>query len=185
MSHSSRSAVLATGIAIGIAAAASIGYFQATRAAEARTSLEQRVRQLEDEEQIRQLYARYMHYLDHRDMVRYSELFTADGVVVADMGKWVGREAMQKMFQPRVGTDGKVHNPPREMVHMVTDIVLNVHGNEARGWGKYFAFFPPSAPGEKTAVSGIGGYNDWLVKVNGQWLFKKREITRTDPAIEF
>jgi ketosteroid isomerase-like protein len=185
MRSSHRLVWLTTGIALGVVAAASLGYVRAARASQQRASLEQRVSRLEDEQQIRQLYARYMHYLDHRDMVRYSQLFTADGVVVADMGKWVGRAAMQKMFEPRVGTDGKVHTAPPPMIHMVTDIVLHVHGNEARGWAKYFAFFPGKGPGERTTVSGIGGYNDWLVRVNGVWLFKKRIITRTDPPIEF
>jgi ketosteroid isomerase-like protein len=185
MTKANRIRVLAIALVLGVGVAAYAGFNAAAAASEHKLTVEQRLRTLEDQEEIRQLYARYMHYLDHRDMVRYSELFTEDGVVLADQGKWEGRAAMQKMFEPRTGTDGKQHDPPPMMVHMVTDIVIHVNGDEARGWGKYFAFFPPKGPGERATVSGIGGYNDWLVRVNGEWKFKKREITRTDPAIEF
>jgi uncharacterized protein (TIGR02246 family) len=185
MSIANRLNLLLPAVALGLAVAAYTGLDRAAAATEHKASLEQRVKVLEDKEEIRQLYARYMHYLDHRDMVRYSELFTEDGVVLADQGKWEGRAAMQTMFQPRVGTDGQTHDPPAPMIHNVTDIVIHVNGDQARGWGKYYAFFPSKGPGERPTISGIGGYNDWLVRVNGEWKFKKREILRVDPNIEF
>lgn len=178
---------LALGMAIGAGISGYAASSRLANSAERKTLIEQRVRVLEDEAEIRQLYARYMHYLDHRDMVRYSELFTEDGIVLADQGKWEGRAAMQKMFEPRPGADGQPPRPVVEpMVHMVTDIVLHIDGDTARGWGKYFAFFPVKAGvRDRAVVSGIGGYNDWLVRVHGVWMFKKREILRVDPAIEF
>jgi len=64
--------------------------------------------------------------------------------------------------------------------------VLHVDGDTARGWGKYFAFFPvKQGVRDRAVVSGIGGYNDWLVRVQGVWKFKKREILKADPEIEF
>jgi hypothetical protein len=176
------------GAAVGLLAALYLGAGGLAQAVQAKAPVEQRLQALEDEQEIRQLYARYMHYLDHRDMVKYSETFTPDGIVIADQGKWEGRAAMQRMFDPRpgLGPDGQPRKPIEEMTHMVTDIVLHIDGNTARGWGKYFAFFR-ATPGvrDRAVVSGIGGYNDWLVKVDGHWLFKKREILKEDPAIEF
>lgn len=180
--------LLTIGAAIGLVVAGYAGFPSRAQAAQAKGAAEQRLQALEDEQEIRQLYARYMHYLDHRDMVKYSECFTEDGIVLADQGKWEGRAAMQKMFEPKpgLGPDGKPRKSVEEMTHMVTDIVLHIDGNTARGWGKYFAFFR-ATPGvrDRSVVSGIGGYNDWLVKVNGHWLFKKREILKEDPRIEF
>ena len=178
---------VAIGVALGAGLAGYAGVLHVAASAERKASLEQRLRVLEDEEEIRQLYARYMYYLDHRDMVKYSELFTEDGVVLADQGKWEGRAAMQKMFEPRPPVDGQPPRPVVEpMVHMVTDIVLHVDGDTARGWGKYFAFFPvKQGVRDRAVVSGIGGYNDWLVRVQGVWKFKKREILKADPEIEF
>ncbi len=177
---------LMIGAAVGFVAAGYAGFTQLAHAAQAKATVEQRLKALEDEQEIRQLYARYMHYLDHRDMVKYSETFTEDGIVLADQGKWEGRAAMQKMFEPKPGPDGKPRPGVEEMTHMVTDIVIHVDGDTARGWGKYFAFFRVK-PGtrDRAVVSGIGGYNDWLVRVNGKWLFKKREILKEDPNIEF
>jgi ketosteroid isomerase-like protein len=178
--------ILTIGMATGLVLAAYAGINHVAKAADHKMSLEQRVRVLEDKEEIRQLLARYMHYLDHRDMVRYSELFTEDGIVLADQGKWEGRAAMQNMFQPKPATgDQPARNPPAMMVHNVTDIVIHVNGDTARTWGKYYAFFPSKGPGERPTISGIGGYNDWLVRVNGEWKFKKREILKVDPEIEF
>lgn len=64
-----------------------------------------------------------------------------------------------KMFDPKPGPDGKT----RESVEEMRD------------------------PGctRPAVVSGIGGYNDWLVKVNDHWLFKRREILKADPDISF
>jgi uncharacterized protein (TIGR02246 family) len=178
--------LLTIGIAGALLVATYAGISHTAKASEKKSSLEQRVRVLEDKEEIRQLLARYMHYLDHRDMVRYSELFTEDGIVLADQGKWEGRAAMQKMFEPKPAADGQpARNPPAMMIHNVTDIVIRVDGDTARTWGKYYAFFPAKEKGERPTISGIGGYNDWLVRVNGEWKFKKREILKTDPNIEF
>lgn len=178
--------MLALGAAMGSVVAGYAGFTRLAQAAQAKSTVEQRLTALEDEREIRQLYARYMHYLDHRDMVKYSETFTEDGIVLADQGRWEGRAAMQKMFEPKPGPDGKPRKGVEEMTHMVTDIVLHIDGNTAHGWGKYFAFFR-ATPGvrDRSVVSGIGGYNDWLVKVDGHWLFKKREILKEDPNIEF
>ena len=68
-------------------------------------------------------------------------------------------------------------------IHNVTDIVIYVNGNEARAWAKFYAFFPAHDK-ERASVSGLGGYNDWLVKANGQWYFKKREILHENRKIE-
>ena len=179
--------MLTLGAAAGLIVAGYAGFNQLAQAAQAKGTLEQRVKLLEDKEEIRQLYSRYMHYLDHRDMVKYSECFTEDGIVLADQGKWEGRAAMQKMFEPKPVPAGQTPKPVvEEMTHMATDVVIEVNGDTARAWGKYFAFFR-ATPGkrDRAVVSGIGGYNDYLVRVNGEWKFKKREILKEDPAIAF
>ena len=122
--------VLMIGAGIGVLAAYA-GLAARAQSAESQRSVAQRLQALEDEREIRQLYARYMHYLDHRDMVKYSETFTPDGIVIADQGRWEGRAAMQKMFEPKpgVGPDGQPRKPVEEMTHMVTDIVLHIDGD--------------------------------------------------------
>jgi ketosteroid isomerase-like protein len=175
------------GAVIGALGTGYAGLTQLAQASEAKSSLEQRVLRMEDEAAIRQVYARYMFYLDHRDMVRYSELFTEDGVVLADQGKWEGRAAMQKMFEPKPGADGKPRPVVEEMTHMMSmDFVMRLDGNKAETWGKYFAFFH-AKPGvrDRATVSGIGGHDDILVKVNGEWKFKKREILKEVPVLNF
>jgi hypothetical protein len=172
--------VLSMGFLAGLALA---GY----ATAEVQKSAEARLVEMEDKEQIRNLLSRYMHYLDARDMVKYSELFTEDGVVNAAQGKWTGRKEMQTMFQPRKRPDGTMSagGPPRPMLHYVIDSVIQVNGNEARHWGKYFAFFPPEKEGERPTVSGLGGYDDWLVKKDGVWYFTRRDILHENPKIQF
>jgi len=179
--------LLSVGFIAGLVLAGYAVVSHEARAGDAKRSVEQRVQELEDQEQIRNLLSRYMHYLDARDMVKYSELFTEDGVVVADQGTWNGRAEMQTMFQPRKRPDGTLSagGPPRPMLHQVIDSIIKVNGNEARHWGKYFAFFPSEKQGERPTVSGLGGYNDFLVKKDGVWYFKRREILHANPKIEF
>jgi hypothetical protein len=172
---------------LGIGILAGMALAVTSYAGDEKKSVEQRLTEVEDKEQIRNLLARYMHYLDAREMVKYSELFTEDGVVNAAQGKWTGRTEMQNMFKPRKNPDGteRAAGPPRPMIHYVIDSVIQVNGNEARHWGKYFAFFPAEKQGERPTVSGIGGYNDWLVKKDGVWYFKRRDILHENPKIEF
>jgi ketosteroid isomerase-like protein len=187
MTISKSARALTVGVAAGLIAGGYMGFTQLAQAEAAKATAEQRLKLLEDKEEIRELYARYMHYLDHRDMVKYSETFTEDGIVLADQGKWEGRAAMQKMFTPKPAEPGQSPRPVvEEMTHMATDVVIQVNGDNARAWGKYFAFFR-ATPGkrQRAEVSGIGGYDDTLVRVNGHWLFKKREILKEDPPIAF
>jgi hypothetical protein len=180
-------ALLGIGFVAGLALAGYTMVSHEAQAAEAKKSAEQRLTEVEDKEQIRELLSRYMHYLDGRDMVKYSELFTEDGVVNAAQGKWTGRTEMQNMFKPRKNPDGteRAAGPPRPMLHYVIDSVIQVNGNEARHWAKYFAFFPPEKQGERPTVSGLGGYDDWLVKKDGVWYFKRRDILHENPKIQF
>ena len=60
-------------------------------------SLEQRVRELEDREAIRELLVVYGRYLDNKDLAGYSKLFAKDGTWTGGIGtatvvaRWQGR----------------------------------------------------------------------------------------------
>lgn len=179
--------LVSLGALIGALGVGYAGFAQLAHASAQKSSLEQRVQRLEDEAAIRQVYARYMFYLDHRDMARYVQLFTEDGVVTDGQRSWEGRDAMMKMFEPKPGADGKPRPVVEEMTHMNSmDFNIRIDGDTAETWGKYFAFFH-AKPGvrDRPTVAGIGGHDDLLVKVNGEWKFKKRQILREVPVLNF
>ena len=72
-----------------------------------------RLRELEDREQIRKIFIDYAKYLDSGDHAGYAGLFSDDGVLVAQLGEAVGPAAIQEVLDKNLGPQVRVTSPKR------------------------------------------------------------------------
>jgi uncharacterized protein (TIGR02246 family) len=137
-------------------------------------SLEARLRQLEDREEIRLLLLDYGRHLDSRNFAAYAGLFAADGEWVGGFGSVKGRAAIQAFMEKNMGTGANKANN----YHLLSNAVITVNGDTASAWSRW-AFMVPGANG--ATIAQAGRYDDTLVRENGRWRFQKR-VASNDTA---
>ena len=146
-------------------------------------SMEARLQAVEDRQAIEQLMmGDYCLALDRRMWKDYAATFTEDGELVQGKSVTKGRKAIEElMSQPRAPAPGASPPPPAPPAgefgatkHVVTNLNLKLNGDTATAT----AYWQTIAirPGGATAIAGVGHYIDQLRKVNGKWLFTRREI---------
>ena len=133
----------------------------------------------EDRAEIINLQGRYLYAMDFHDAKTYASTFAEDGVINWARGEIRGRENIYKFmasgtYDPTQGAEaGKW---PAASRHFITNQVIKVNGNTARALTYWFQATNPAAD-RRTMVLGLfGNYDDELVKIDGQWYFKKRTI---------
>ena len=149
--------------------------FAAAAAAQSQTgSVEARLKQLEDKEQIAQLLTDYGRHLDSRDLAAYAALFATDGEWIGGFGKVAGRANIQAFMEKSLGT-----GPNRGgSYHIMSNFVITVKGDTATAWSRWTFV----TPGERGAtIAQAGRYDDTFVRENGAWKFKRR-VASNDTA---
>lgn len=133
----------------------------------------------EDRAAIVDLQGRYLFALDFRDAEAYASTFSEDGVINWARGEIRGRKAIYEFMSSSIydptGTaeEGKW---PAASRHFITNQVIKVEGNTAKALTYWFQATNNTAD-RRTMVLGLfGHYEDELVKIDGQWYFKKRVI---------
>jgi hypothetical protein len=135
----------------------------------------------EDRAQIEDLQARYLFALDFRDPEAYAATFTEDGVLDYGAGKIRGRTAIAEMVAnmranaERQRAEDTSGLRPAAGRHNITNIVIEVNGDRARGTAYWF-HIGNANPQRAAQVNSFGHYEDELVKVDGEWLFSLRKI---------
>jgi uncharacterized protein (TIGR02246 family) len=146
----------------------------AAMASAADQKTEQRLRQLEDREQIRELLAEYIRCLDARDHATYSQLFAKDGELTFAQGHAIGPKAIRELME-----EGERRTDPSRAaamagsVHLLTDLSIHLNGDEATAHSRWTLIVPGDG---RLNVSASGHYSDVLIRENGAWKFKRREI---------
>jgi uncharacterized protein (TIGR02246 family) len=135
------------------------------------TDPERSLVRLEAIEEIKQLKARYCVACDAPfDADAIAALFVAEGVWETADGKTrlQGREEIRAFFRPA---------KPAFIAHLVTNPIIEVDGDRARG--NWWVICPSTRveAGEKVAYWILGYYTDRYVRRGGRWLF---EHVRTD-----
>jgi uncharacterized protein (TIGR02246 family) len=134
-------------------------------------SLEERIKILEDQQEILKLKARYVNINDggwkgptHTDPQAVAELFTEDGVWdgLPSSPYAAGREEIRKLFE--------AFGAVPFVVHYVTNPVIEVDGDSATG--HWHALVTITVPGDK-ALWTLGYYIDEYVRTAEGWKFKK------------
>jgi SnoaL-like domain len=135
----------------------------------------------EDRAQIEDLQARYLFALDFRDPDAYAATFAEDGVLDYGAGKIQGRAAIREMVarmrvnDERQRAEDKSGLRPAAGRHNISNIVLDIDGDRARGTAYWF-HMGNANPERSAQLNSFGHYEDELVRVNGEWLFSLRKI---------
>lgn len=125
------------------------------------TTLEQRVRSLEDREQIKELTARYCHAIAKADAASIVGLFCEDGVF--EMGERAvrGRAELEVFY-------GEVSNAPP--IPFIQNHVIELDGNEAKG----LCSVEIRVVQHDEAYTAAGWYDDRYRRVGESWRFAHR-----------
>jgi hypothetical protein len=133
------------------------------------STLEERVRELVDREEIRELAARYAQRLSRRQSM--ADMFTDDGAVIirrpdAEVQEVRGREQIGQTFAAAIA------NPMLSM-STVHNHVISISGNEATAtsWNEVYV-----SDDQERTFAGCNYYNDRLRRDNGRWKFAVREV---------
>ncbi|WP_138470193.1 nuclear transport factor 2 family protein [Poseidonocella sp. HB161398] len=130
------------------------------------TTVEERLQALEDRAEIAQLRAHYCHVLDHRDWPALAELFTADGEFQG-LAHAKGRAEILHFFSKTV-------DPMAEgFWHFCTNPTVHLDGDRATG--RISIQYLSQVSG--TSYVSAGHYDDTLMREDGVWKFRKRQIT--------
>ena len=131
--------------------------------------VENRLRVLQDIEEIRRLKARYCSYADRYDSEAIVSLFTEDGGLEDDAGNvHQGREQLRDFF-----SNARERLP--FIVHTVMNSLIEVDGDE--GTGSWYLFQPATMGDSGQAVWGSGRYDEEYIRVGGQWRFKRMKTS--------
>jgi hypothetical protein len=133
----------------------------------------------EDRAAIIDLQGRYLFAMDFQDAKTYASTFAEDGVINWARGEIKGRKAIYEFMAS--GT----YNPtssaeegkwPAASRHFITNQVIKVEGNTAKALTYWFQATNNTAD-RRTMILGLfGHYEDELIKIDGQWYFKRRTI---------
>ena len=138
-------------------------------------SLAERLRRLEDAEQIRQLNLEYRRHLDARDLDAYGRLFAADGEWLGGTGYGQGPAGITAMLKERLA--GNPGPPGPTSWHLVTESGVDVRGDWATGTVTWALI--QRGDGDKPVMRLLGHYDDVYVREHGRWRYRRR-IAYTD-----
>jgi len=117
--------------------------------------------------EIEQLISEMLYRLDHNQADTTWELYTEDGVSSGPMGD-MDREAMKVWGAKRAQQTDLVGR------HFIGGIRLVRDGEEVAGTVQYLTFRDSSEP--QTQPASVGEFRERYRKVDGRWLFARREI---------
>ncbi len=133
----------------------------------------------QDRAEIEDLMARYLFAIDYFDWDAYVGTFAPDGELEFASGISKGRDAIRAAvtsFSTRIGqfyhtADGK----PAKLRHVILQSSIRVEGG--RAWARsLWLEMANHGEGDQPKIGTYGLYEDELVKVDGHWLFKRRNV---------
>jgi 8-oxo-dGTP pyrophosphatase MutT (NUDIX family) len=132
-------------------------------------SIEQRVQELADREEIKELTARYCWHVAHGEGEQVANLFADDGLLEVRDGTFKpvrGKDDLLKFYRTSV-------REPELAVPFIHNHIIEISGDDARGTCTIDARFIRN----NESVMAAGFYNDTYRRVNGKWRFVERRIT--------
>jgi ketosteroid isomerase-like protein len=138
-------------------------------------SFAERLRRLEDAEQIRQLNLAYRRHLDARDLDAYGRLFADDGEWLGGTGYGQGPAGITAMLTERLA--GNPAAPGPTSWHLVTESGVDVRGDWATGTVTWALI--QRGEGDRPVMRLLGHYDDVYVRERGRWRYRRR-IACTD-----
>lgn len=135
-------------------------------------SLQDRVKKLEDREEIGRLLVLYGRYLDRRDFTSFAMLFSEkEGEWIGGMGSAKGRDNIRDLMERTIGD--LPEDAAAAGYHVFTNESIEIDGDRATAETKWM-FMMPDAGGRPQPVY-LGHYEDTLIREKEGWRF----LTRT------
>ncbi|BBX89446.1 nuclear transport factor 2 family protein [Mycolicibacterium boenickei] len=123
----------------------------------------------EDRADIIDVLVRYATGIDRRDWPLFRTVFTADCVLdYGEIGKWNGVDAVTEFMD-------QVHAMAGHTMHRLSNHAITVDGDTATA--RTYVDSLIMAQDNSSGVSGIGFYDDDLVRTPGGWQIARRRFT--------
>ena len=141
-------------------------------------------REAQDRVQIEKLMWQYTRALDTENPDAYAAAYTPDGQFGSGPNAVKGHEALKKMIadlrQRAADAAAKGEKRP-PMYHMSANSYVEfVDKDHAHMEGYWLTVFGQQGPNVPVRVAAAGREVDELVRVNGQWLIKSRDVAPKD-----
>lgn len=141
-------------------------------------------REAQDRAQIERLMWQYVRALDTENADAYAATYTPDGQFGSGANAVKGQDALKKMIsdlkQRSADAEAKGQKRP-PMYHVLANSYLEFpdkdHAHMEAYWMTVFAQQGPNTP---VRVAAAGREVDELVRMNGQWLIKLRDVAPKD-----
>ena len=142
------------------------------------------VRELRDRNAIEALMWRYVRALDTLDADAYAAVYTPDGRFVAGGMTAAGSNALKKMiadYRQRRAEQQARGETPAPMHHIITNTHIEfVDRDHARQHAYWMTVFEGQGQELPPRVAAAGRSVDELVRVDGRWLIRTRDVTPRD-----
>jgi hypothetical protein len=138
----------------------------------------ERLRHLEDIQDIRDLVFQYRVHLDKRDMASFAGLFSADGVWSGRTGTARTPSAIQAMLEQRLAPNPPAPGP--STFHFVTEPAIELSGDTATGSCLWTLL--GRGAGDVPVILVLGHYVDAFIREDGVWKFARRTAHVDVPA---
>lgn len=153
--------------------------FLASGSINARDSLEQRLQELEDREQIRQLMHSYGRFIDERNFQAFANLFSRnDSEYVSGNQIAKGSEAIGNMLEEIITENPSGLKSPN--FHIFFNESIQIKEDQATAFSQS-AFVVPGDSGKPEMVF-FASYDDVFIREEGTWKFKKRIVRGNLPS---
>jgi hypothetical protein len=129
--------------------------------------------------EIQDLMARYLFAIDYMDWDSYVETFAPDGELQFASGTYKGRDQIRQALENFSKGIGKFYHTedgkPAILRHVILQSVIRVEGDHA--WARsLWLEMANHGPGDTAKLGTYGIYEDELEKIDGHWLFTKRNV---------
>ncbi len=143
-------------------------------------TLEERLRKLEDIEEIRSLLTAYGRLLDERDLAAYAALFARNGTWTGPyIGSAEGPQAIQALLEKNLSAVAGAE--PAGAHHIMSNMAIETAADTAKAWSRWTYVVPGQERKPGLALS--GHYDDVLVREDGRWRFKSRVVSGDLPGV--
>jgi len=134
-------------------------------------------REARDRAEIEALMWSYTRALDTLNPEAYAAAYTPDGQFKAGSTVTKGHEALKKMIVDTAARQSAAQGPRQPMYHMTMNSKLTfVDKDHARIDAYYLTVFGAAGPNVPVRVAAAGRSVDELVRVNGKWLIRSRDV---------
>jgi uncharacterized protein (TIGR02246 family) len=145
-----------------------------------------KLREADDRAQIQELMWKYVRALDTLDEDAYAAVFTEDGEFGSAGKPAKGREALKKVVadvkKGRAEREAKGEPKSTAMHHVITNAHVEFIDKDHARYHAYWmtTFAGAGQGGTPPRVAAVGRSIDELVRVNGKWLIKSRNVAPKD-----